>query len=271
MRGREVAEAAIVSGRAVLAVADDAAALRALRADHPRADLSTLVAPLADDADAAALAASIRSLGRPLQAVVAAIGGQGACGRLVDQPEDVLRRTLDEDLLPHLVAARHLLPLLPSTDRVGYLMLGGPGAGYPWAGYGHRSIAAAALRMLARVLHEEARRAGVRVLLLSIDVPAAGCEGQPEVQVGRAVLELLARDASTGGMPAVIDYPGAGHRAADRPTRTSGFGAINFPDPTGPAASPDPSLPPHHLSAARRLLKALLSLPHQGPHHDERS
>src|SRR3546814_1827854 len=87
--------------------------------------------------------------------LVAAIRGDIERGRLIDQPEEFLRRRLDEDLLPHLFAARHLLPLLAGHGHGGYVLIGGPGAEHPWAGYGHYSIGAAALRMLARVRSEE--------------------------------------------------------------------------------------------------------------------
>src|SRR3546814_13447028 len=70
------------------------------------------------------------------------------------------------------LAARHLLPLLAEHGHGGYVLIGGPGAEHPWAGYGHYSIGAAALRMLARVLHDEARTLPVRVQLLAIDSPA---------------------------------------------------------------------------------------------------
>lgn len=281
--GRGVVEAALAAGRAVLAVAEDAAALRILRMRYPHADLDVLTAPLASDADASALAASVRATGRRVEAVIAAIGGEGACGRLLDQPADVLRHTLDEDLLPHLVAARHLFPLLPRDGRVGYVLLGGPGGGYPWAGYGHRSIAAAALRMLARVLHEEARREGVRVQLLSVDAPVRCGEDDPHAckewpqaaAIGRRALALLERDArAAGGVPAVVDYlqsrPLTSSKvevAGSRPPGPAPFAA----SVTNAAIQPSSLLPARDLRAARRLLDTLSPLPHPGPRHDERS
>src|SRR5690606_3509296 len=137
----------------LVAVARDPAALEALRARHPGADITVVAASLGSDGETAALARRLRDLGRPLSGVVAAICGDCGRGRVLDQPAEFLRRRLDEDLLPHLFAARHLLPLLAEhgDGRVpGYVLIGGPGAEQPWAGYGHRSIGAAALRMLAR-------------------------------------------------------------------------------------------------------------------------
>ena len=101
-----------------------------------------------------------------------AISGRG---RLIDHPAEVLRRTLDEDLLPHLSAARHLIPLLAEAKRGGsYVIIGGPGSEAPWSNYGFRSVAAAALRMLACVLHDEARSLDVRVQMLLVAAPVRG-------------------------------------------------------------------------------------------------
>ena len=86
--------------------------------------------------------------------------------------KDVLGGAPVEQLVaPGEVAARHLLPLLPRDGTSGYVLVGGPGGDYPWAGYGHCSIAAAALRMMVRVLHDEAAGQGVRVQLLALDAP----------------------------------------------------------------------------------------------------
>ena len=74
--------------------------------------------------------------------------------------------------VPHLALARHLLPLLAEGGRAGgYVLIDGPGGEHPWAGYGHRSIGTAAVRMLARVLHDEARALSVRVQMVSLDWP----------------------------------------------------------------------------------------------------
>src|SRR3546814_21113901 len=78
---------------------------------------SSDLASVASDGEAAALAQRLRDLDRPISGVVAAIRGDIERGRLIDQPEEFLRRRLDEDLLPHLFAARHLLPLLRSEER----------------------------------------------------------------------------------------------------------------------------------------------------------
>ncbi|MDN5782624.1 MAG: NAD(P)H-binding protein, partial [Luteimonas sp.] len=141
--GSAVVDAALEAGQPVIAVARDAGALSALRDRHPGADLIVLDASVGSDGEAGMLARRLRELDRPVSGVVAAICGDCGRGRVLDQPAEFLRKRLDEDLLPHLFAARHLLPLLAERgeNRVpGYVLIGGPGAKQPWAGYGHRSI-----------------------------------------------------------------------------------------------------------------------------------
>ncbi len=212
--GCGVVQAALDHGWPVIAVARDNEALDALRARHAGADLATISAPIHTEADAVQLGERLRALGRPFGGVVATICGGSKRGRLLDQPADFLRRTLDEDLLPHLAAARHLLPLLAASDRGGgYVLIGGPGGEHPWAGYGHDSIAAAALRMLARVLHDEARAYPVRVQLLAVDSPLRtpanskhACSQWPNaLAVGQRALALLERSAAAPAH-AVVRY-----------------------------------------------------------------
>lgn len=174
--GGALVASALEAGRTVIAIGRDTEALDRLRTTHAGAQLHTLAASVASDAEAAGLAHRVRALDLPVAGVLAAIRGEPVRGRLLDQPGDVLRRCIDEDLLPHLFAARHLLPMLSTSmlstpNSGGYVLVGGPGADYPWAGYGHHSITAAALRMLARVLHDEARTLGVHVQLLGVDAP----------------------------------------------------------------------------------------------------
>jgi NAD(P)-dependent dehydrogenase (short-subunit alcohol dehydrogenase family) len=213
--GGAVVEAAVRAGQPVIAIGRDAAALAALGERHPGAALVPVVASVGSDADAAALAARLRALGHPLAGVVAAICGDCGRGRVLDQPAEFLRRRLDEDLLPHLFAARHLLPLLAEQDQGGYVLLGGPGAEQPWAGYGHRSIGAAALRMLARVLHDEARTFAVRVQLLAVDSPARtqanarhACTAWPSAAsiARRALAMATQRDGDRDAAQAVVGH-----------------------------------------------------------------
>ena len=171
--GRGVVQAAVDAAVPVIAIARDAQALARLRTDHADADITTLACTIVDDADGARLADALRALHRPAAGVVVAMAAERRRGRLLDHPVAALRGELEKNLLPQLSAARHLLPLLVEGNCGGsYVLIGGPGGESPWAGYGHRSVAAAAQRMLACVLHDEARALDVRVHLLAVDSPA---------------------------------------------------------------------------------------------------
>ena len=262
--GRGVVEAALADGHAVVAVGMDTATRRTLSRRQPRGALRALQATIASDADAAALAARLRGSSLAIDGVVASLAGSHPCGRLIDEPADILRRTLDQDLLPHLFAARHLLPLL-AEGSAGYVLVGGPGGRYPWAGHGHCSIAAAALRMMARVLHEEAGRQGQRVQLLSMDAPVAA--GSPAaLALGRRALAML--DDARHQCPAPIhDYAGEPASAAPGPAR-----APASPPTTGirpRRATATDVLPARHMRAARTLLDAIASPTPPGSVHDE--
>jgi NAD(P)-dependent dehydrogenase (short-subunit alcohol dehydrogenase family) len=246
--GRGVVQALLDAGRPVLAVDADAGALASLRVQHQDAPLTTLVAAIASDADAARLAANVLAHAHGgIAGVVASIAGRHDCARLLDQPADALRRTLDEDLMPQLFAARHLLPLLRKDTASGYVLIGGPGGDYPWAGYGHCSIAAAALRMMVRVLHDEAAGQGVRVQLLALDAPVqtdanaaqAGSAWPKAIAIGRRALSLL--DAGRIPAPPVV-----------------GFRTDNA---TNSITSPRGRAPARDLRDARALLASIRALP----------
>lgn len=264
--GRAVVAAAVDAGRPVIAVARHRTGLDALRAAHPQADLTLLRASVADERKARALATRLRAIGRPLAGVVAAVCGATARGRVLDAPSDFLRRKLDEDLLPHLFAARRLLPLLAADPHAGgYVLVGGPGGEQPWAGYGHRSVAAAALRMLARVLHDEARALNVRVQLLSVDAPARteanaaqACPQWPSAQsIGRRALALVERDAPAR-VPAVVRHVEA--RATPSALWSDDLDTAP-PTPRRALQEADgaaAALPARCLQDARRLLRSVL-------------
>lgn len=256
--GRGVLAAAVEARRPVIAVAQDARELHALVASHPGADITAVTGSLHADAAGAALAGAVRALHRPLVGVIAALSGASARGRLLDQPAVVLQRQLDLDLLPHLIAARHLLPLLAAGNRGGsYVLIGGPGSELPWAGYGHRSIAAASQRMLARVLHDEAHSLAVRVQLLAVELPLSeechlqACPHWPSASdIGRRALALVERSDANASPTPVVAY-GA------RPP---------IPEPV--SAIDQPPLPARCLLDARQLLQALVPLRARKPNQD---
>ena len=200
--GRGVVRAALDAGRPVIAVSSDRDGLREMQGTHAHADFFPLVATLDGERRAASLAAKLRKLDRPIDGVVAALCTERERGRLLDASSEALSEAIDKGVVAHLAAARHLLPLLAKGGRAGgYILIDGPGGERPWAGYGHRSVGAAALHMLARVLHDEARVLGVRLQLLSLQWPvrtdanaAHACSQWPSANgIGRRVLELIDR------------------------------------------------------------------------------
>ncbi|MCF7223678.1 SDR family NAD(P)-dependent oxidoreductase [Marilutibacter chinensis] len=282
--GRGVVRAALDRGRPVIAVARDPDALDTLRPLAPKSMLTLLPGSVADDVGGSQLAERLRRLDRPLAGVVACVCGRSQAGRLLNQPAEQLRQRLDEDLLPHLAAARHLLPLLAERGRNStYVLIGGPGGEHPWAGYGHRSVAAAALRMLTRVLHDEARAQGVRVQLLTVDSPVRTsarrqqcCPQWPSaLAVGQQALALVDRENPSAIPAPIVRYDGADR--IDAPpaveTATAGSSESRTPDSIGRGtSSPHPRRQPQHRSqpdllpegcqqSARTLLMNLLTPP----------
>jgi NAD(P)-dependent dehydrogenase (short-subunit alcohol dehydrogenase family) len=201
--GAGVLRAGAAAGDRLVAVGGDERKLARLRREYPEAKLVAHTAPIATERDALRLAEALRREDRPIAGVVDAMWGGAGRGRLMDRPADALRQALAANLLPHLAAARHLIPLLAEHRRGGgYVLIGGPGSDAPWSNYGYRSVTAAALRMLARVLHDEAQPFGVRVQMLVVESPVRGaspsachCPQWPTGDdVGRQALRLIARD-----------------------------------------------------------------------------
>lgn len=240
--GRGLLAAALEVGHPVVAVDRDLAALAALAGQHPQ--LVVVPGSARDESDARELSRALRALGRPLLAAIAAVDAGRMRGRVLDQAADATCAALQAALAPQLAAARHLLPLLAESGYGSFVLIGGPGGRHPWAGYGQRSIAEASLRMLARVLHDEAQAFGVRLQLLSVDTPTCGLHAGPPrahwpsaLQIGQRAMQLL---APGGSGEAVVEFALA-HVAA----------------PAQAADSDAALLPPGCLQDARTLLRSL--------------
>ena len=200
--GFGVVGALLEAGSPVLALGRDGMRMQALAehfADEPALELMTSDG-ISTDAAAANLVTQLRMRRRPLRAVFASLASPLESGRLLDRPAEFLGEKLQLDLIPHLAAARHLIPLLAEHDgTANYILMGGPHAERGWAGYGHASITSAALRMLANVLHEEAHALGVRVQMLAVSQPVCtpanarnACSEWPSaLAVGRHAVSLL--------------------------------------------------------------------------------
>jgi NAD(P)-dependent dehydrogenase (short-subunit alcohol dehydrogenase family) len=258
--GRGVIAAAVKAGIPVIAVARDLRKLKALQAQHAGFDIEILPSTIRDDADGEALASSLRKRGRPLAGVIAAMCGTPGRGRLLDQPVASVRDELDGVLMPHLSAARHLLALLAEGNRGGhYILIGGPGTESPWAGYGPRSVAAAALSMVARVLHNEARAFDVRVQLLIVDSPANIdgdclhlCARWPSaLEIGLRAVDLIASRQHTAPTRAIVPFHKSPLPSSARPSgRTPSQTSIRPPESMDDASD-------RSLDDARRLLDNL--------------
>jgi len=199
--GQGVVAALLEAGSPVLVPGRDPgrlAALRARFADEPALD--TLLGSVADDASARVLADRISARRRPLGAIVAALGGPYSRGRVIDRPGDALLSALQLDLMPHVHAVHHLLPLLRDHEHPRrFVIIGSPAGIKPWAAHGDSSITAAALRMFAQVAHQEAAAIDVRVQMMEVGDPvctpdnaANACVGWPSaLLVGRRLVSLL--------------------------------------------------------------------------------
>ncbi len=218
--GRGVVETCLAQSRPVIAVTRDPKGLAALRErqlvfEGKGVELLVVEGSVDDEASAEHLAGELRALERPLAGVVLSLCGEPPRGRVLDHPARELNRRLEIDLLPHQAAARHLLPLLAETGRNGgYVVIGSAGTDHPWAGYGYRSIAAAAIAMLVRVLHNEARLLGVRVQMLAVSRPVrtdenndCACPGWPAAsELARQALALVDQVESRHPVSAMVRF-----------------------------------------------------------------
>jgi hypothetical protein len=196
---------------------------------------------------------------------VVAIAGTPVRARLLDTPAQALEATMAGDLLPHAVAARHLLPLMAAANRGGgYLIVGGPASRCAWAGYGRHSVAAAGLRMLAQVLHDEARATSQRVQLLSVETPIRdegaplACADRPTAQaIGERALQLVLCDRCTDATRAVVTF-GERASAVSKARPTARRHVINAAtDAQRPDIAADDGAQ-RSLDDARSLLQALI-------------
>jgi NAD(P)-dependent dehydrogenase (short-subunit alcohol dehydrogenase family) len=210
--GKGIVDRALAESRPVIAVTADAPALQRLRARQAEVErggieLTVIDGSIADETAAAKVADALRELDRPLAGVVLATCSDPRRGRVLDQSSRELQRNLEADLQPQLAAARQLLPVLSEHGRGGgYVVIGTAGTDHPWAGYGYRSITAAAVAMLVRVLHNEARMLGVRVQMLAVSRPVSTDENREESCEGWPSAERLATQAL-----ALVDQTEARH------------------------------------------------------------
>ena len=247
-----IVAALLAIGHEVLAVTADRGGMAALRRRHVDAGarLCCLSGHDGDEAAAGRLAARIRRQARGgVQALVSCLSQPVNSARLSEFAADGLMRELELGLVPPLLQARHLWPLLPEHDGQ-HVLVGGVASDSAWCGYGHVAVASAARRMLVRVLHEEAKSRGIRVCMLAFEHPPVGAGTPVPTAVGRDVAALLAERGSLPGPASSIVIHRAGGFARTAPSVADSVSALLAGIATG--SSDTPSLSP---SRTRTLLR----------------
>ena len=164
------------------------------------AGLTLLPASVESESASRDLVQQLAGLRRRFAGAVVAIGPPRECGRLLDRDEVFLEDRLHAHVVTQFSAARHLIPFLAqNSPNALFLGVSSAATEHPWAGFGHFSIANAALRMLAKVLHAESRDLPVRVQQLALaglvrtyrNDHCACSEWLEADAVGRATIDLL--------------------------------------------------------------------------------
>jgi len=158
---------------------------------------------LSSTEDVASLATRLQQKWGGVDAVVIALGGWLETGPLGEI--DVLARWEEiagRTLLPHLLVTRHFLPLLRAAEKPRYLLIAGSTAEHPHPGAGLVSVAAAAQRMVARVIEEEEGKIATAILELAGPVRADdSTAGDPGWMDATTVGRLCARWLSGKDFP----------------------------------------------------------------------
>lgn len=214
--GTGILRATIRRGWNVVAVSRTAAKLATLQTEHGDA-VRTVVGDIGDDAGGARLAAELG----PVDAVVISVHAGYPLRPILEWPADELNALVAGNVGAHLVAARHLMPLV--RDGGDFLGLGGGMADLVIPRYVPLAVAQAAQRQLYRGLIREARgdtRVRIRELLVAamVNGPSTREQARPdwitEDEIGEHVADLLAE-------PAGVTEPGQSILTLVSPRATS--------------------------------------------------
>ncbi|MFJ3779736.1 SDR family oxidoreductase [Streptomyces sp. NPDC090075] len=199
--GTGILRATVRRGWSVVAVSRTPSRLAALRAEHGSA-VRTLVSDIGDEAGGVRLAAQLG----PVDAVVVSVHVGCPLRPVLDWPADELNALVAGNVGAHLVAARHLMPLV--RDGGDFLGIGGGMADLVIPRYVPLAVAQAAQRQLYRGLIREARkepRVRIRELLVAamVNGPSTRQQARPdwitEDEIGERVAELLAEPGADTG------------------------------------------------------------------------
>lgn len=169
--GQGIVEAALASGRKVVAAGRSADKLDLLAARLDNPDLACVTGDLADEVRAKALwDAACACFGTPGEVVVS-VNTPNRIRGLMEWSAGELGEVLGGNVLTHFVAAKTYLPLMPENGRL--LGVGGGTADFIFPKMAHVSMGQAALRMMYRGLAKEVR-SGARAQELLIVSMVAG-------------------------------------------------------------------------------------------------
>lgn len=194
--GQGIVEAALATGRKVVAAGRGTEKLEQLASRLNSETLACIAGSLADEEGAKALWASAAAkFGEPNEVVIS-VNSPSRMQGLMEWNAGELAENLGGNVLTHFVAAKTFLPLLPDDGRL--IGIGGGTADFIFPGMAHVSMGQAALRMMYRGLDKEVK-SGARAQELMIVSMVAG-HGDREtarddwirdIEVGRHVCAIL--------------------------------------------------------------------------------
>ena len=194
--GRGIVQAALQSGRKVVAAGRNAAKLAAVDGQESADRLARITGDIASESDAERLWAAACDVFGDVTDVVISVNGPNSVRPLLQWNSDELRELLANNVLTHFVAARTFLPRLPETGML--IGIGGGTADFIFPKMAPVSMSQAALRMLYRGLAKE-HRSGAQLRELMIASMVAGQSNRETAQpdwvtdldVGRHVCAIL--------------------------------------------------------------------------------
>ncbi len=174
--GRAVALRFARAGAAVGLLARSTDRLDDLVAEVSAAGAPAVATAAADVGDEAALRPAIAALRRELGEATALVynGSAYVEGGVTDLAPDRLRLAVDVGVVGALVSAQEVVPAMRAAGRGSVLLTGSIAADRASTSAAAVGIAKSGLRSLARSLHKEVARDGVRVTTVTIDGVLAG-------------------------------------------------------------------------------------------------
>lgn len=214
--GRGLVRAYLDAGATVVVPTRSADKARALRAQFTTPKLYVVHTDLSSPAGAEHLVQTLTRTVGGIDSAVASLGVYARGTRLIDLDPAAWDRVVASNLTAHFMAARTLGGLMAAAGKGSYLMINGECALAPKPDHGHVSVLDAAQMMMARVLTDELRPAGVRVnqIVVTTRVRPVACVGGSDTlvsadEIGRTAVWLALGDGQTvnGAQIALTEHP----------------------------------------------------------------